>query len=60
MLFDLERDPGETVDLSEDPEYADVLADLEQIVWAGITGDPAPDRFTEWATPGGPGAPTAA
>ena len=60
MLFDLERDPGETVDHSEDPEYADVLADLEQIVWAGITGDPAPDRFTEWATPGGPGAPTAA
>ena len=56
MLFDLERDPGETVDHSEDPEYADVLADLEQIVWAGITGDPAPDRFTEWATPGGPGA----
>ena len=57
LLFDLERDPGETVDRSQEPEYADVLAELEGIVWSGITNDPPPDRFVDWALPAGADAP---
>jgi hypothetical protein len=51
LLFDLERDPDETTDRSEDPEYADVLAELESIVWEGLLRDP-PEGLTEWAASG--------
>jgi choline-sulfatase len=48
LLFDLERDPEETVDRSGDPDYAAVLADLESVVWDGLLETPPPEAFTDW------------
>lgn len=54
MLFDLDRDPDETVDVSADPAYADTLRELESIVWEGLLREP-PVVLTDWAAvaPGG-------
>lgn len=47
-LYDLETDPGETTNLADRPEYAEVLADfqgrLEQ--WQRQTGDPWVVKYT--------------
>lgn len=50
LLFDLDRDPDETVDRSEDPAYADTLAELEGIVWAGLVSEPLPPALANWVT----------
>ena len=42
QLFDVESDPAETTDLSEDPDHAGALADLREdlTAWRERTGDP--------------------
>ncbi|MBK5286863.1 MAG: sulfatase-like hydrolase/transferase, partial [Acidimicrobiia bacterium] len=47
MLFDLDQDPDETVDVSADPAYADTRRELESIVWDGIFRDP-PAGLIDW------------
>ncbi len=47
VLFDLEADPGETVDLAEDPRYADVVEHFERLL------DQELDRPAPLVSPGG-------
>ena len=39
LLFDLEKDPDESVNLADDPDYADVLADLKAGLFDGWDPD---------------------
>lgn len=48
LLFDLDQDPDETVDRSNDPEYADVARELEVIIWDGLLRQP-PAGLVDWA-----------
>jgi len=40
LLFDLERDPRETTDLSDDPAYADALAERREALARRLAGRP--------------------
>ena len=47
-LYDLETDPGETINLADRAEYAEVLADFQRRLeqWQGQTGDPWVIKYT--------------
>jgi arylsulfatase A-like enzyme len=42
QLFDLQDDPGETRDLADDPERAEILQELQSMLarWQSENGDP--------------------
>lgn len=33
QLFDLDKDPGEFINVAEDPAYADTKAELDGLLW---------------------------
>jgi arylsulfatase A-like enzyme len=60
-LYDLEKDPGETINVADRPEYASVLRDLRSRLdrWMTTTADPRavandPDPFDHYPYFGGP------
>ncbi len=49
LLLDLDADPDERVDRSDDPDYADVRRELEAIVWDGLSSGGLQEPLADWA-----------
>jgi arylsulfatase A-like enzyme len=53
-LYDLQADPNETINLSGDPRFSEVEAELRTRLaeWMASTGDSLPARHIPWPQPG--------